>query len=938
MNTSANPSNGFWVHEYGCRLSRWAIEIKHALVTFLVLGMAVAGFAQSFQNMGFEAATLVPLENSSMGEVQAVPAFPGWTAYRGASVAPFVLYDNMTLDGVNVSIVDTNKPYGLQILDRAFQGKFTALLQAGFGALGPPNRDSAAVAQTGLIPASAKTLLFDANVVSTRADQFTVSLAGQNLPFFALASFTNYVLFGVDISGFAGQTQEIRFTAYPNPPPGYAMNMVYLDDVRLSSAAPGAPPFLFRPPQGLTVAEGHAALFSVLASGFPPLSYQWLFNTTNLISGATNSTFRLANVQLSQAGAYTVVMTNIHGAVTSPPAVLIVGEQADYTYTTNNGAITITGVINLSGSVIIPSVINGFPVTSIGNHAFERCYMTSVQIPDGITNIGRAAFAGCAQLNEVKVGNGVITIGDDAFSLSRVLANVVIGNGVTTIGNSAFRECTGLTNVSIGSSAKSIGNDAFYFCSRLPIVTIPDSVTSIGGEAFAYCSSLIEVLIGKSVANLGRGAFASCSSLRMVTIPDSVETIGDSAFAFTSLTTVTIPNSVKSIGAEAFALCPNLSSVTIGNSATNIGLNAFWGCPSLTAITVGGLNSVYSSAVGVLFNKSQTTLIQYPGGMTGSYTIPNGVTSIGDSAFSQCVRLTTVTLPASVTSIEFRAFLDCPNLEGVYFHGNAPTLGLAVFSDDSSATLYYLAGTTGWGETYGGLPTTLWVEVPIIQSSMLTQTAEAGSVLGLWAQATNALPLSYWWYFNETNFIGGSTNCELTLTNVQFSQSGAYTAVISNALGAVTSAPAMLNVIAPVDRRPVPGINLFGGAGSLLNLDCVDSLCLAPHWTPLDSVSLTSASQYYFDLTVPLPPQRFYRTWQSTTLGPVSRLDLHMIPAITLKGDMGNKIRVDGINQFGPTDAWFTLDTVTLTNSTQLYFDVTVVGQPPRLYRIVPSP
>lgn len=119
-------------------------------------------------------------------------------------------------------------------------------------------------------------------------------------------------------------------------------------------------------------------------------------------------------------------------------------------------------------------------------------------------------------------------------------------------------------------------------------------------------------------------------------------------------------------------------------------------------------------------------------------------------------------------------------------------------------------------------------------------------------------------------------------------------------------------------------------------MDYCDSLSSMPNWKTLDSVSLSSPLQCYFDLSWPLPSQRFYRTSQATGASPV--IDLHMIPAITLTGIVGDQIRVDAIDQFGPTDAWFTLDTVTLTNTSQLYFDVTAPGQPARLYRLVLVP
>ena len=224
---------------------------------------------------------------------------------------------------------------------------------------------------------------------------------------------------------------------------------------------------------------------------------------------------------------------------------------------------------------------------------------------------------------------------------------------------------------------------------------------------------------------------------------------------------------------------------------------------------------------------------------------------------------------------------------------------------------------------------------PAILVSPGPQTTEEGSAVGLRVKASSSLPLFYFWYLNSTNLTSCSTNWGLKLTNVQFSQSGAYTVVVSNALGAVTSAPAMLNVIAAVERRPVPGVKVTGESASLLNVDYANSLSPAPNWTTLGSVSLATSPQYYFDLTLPLPPQRFYRAWQTGTPGVMPSLDLNLVPAITLAGNIGHSVRLDYINQFGPTDAWATLATVTLTNTSQLYFDVSAPGQPSRLYRLV---
>jgi hypothetical protein len=155
----------------------------------------------------------------------------------------------------------------------------------------------------------------------------------------------------------------------------------------------------------------------------------------------------------------------------------------------------------------------------------------------------------------------------------------------------------------------------------------------------------------------------------VLTIPDTINglpvtRIGSEAFENTIVFTVRIGNRVTDIETKAFYECTGINNVTIPGSVTNIEDQAFFECTGLGAITVDTNNPVFSSVAGVLFNRSQTTLIQYPGAL-GAYTIPSSVTMIGSHAFDACYNLTSVTIPNSVTNIGDAAFNNCFGLTAI---------------------------------------------------------------------------------------------------------------------------------------------------------------------------------------------------------------------------------------------------------------------------------
>ena len=163
------------------------------------------------------------------------------------------------------------------------------------------------------------------------------------------------------------------------------------------------------------------------------------------------------------------------------------------------------------------------------------------------------------------------------------MTSITIPDSVTNIGGSAFENCTSLENITIPNSVTSIEKKAFYGCKSLTSITIPDCVTSIGNGAFYGCKSLTSITIPNGVTSIGEGAFRNCKSLTSITIPNGVTSIGRSAFEYcTSLTSIAIPNGVTSIDYYTFEYCTSLTSIIIPDSVTSIGGSAFKGCDNLT--------------------------------------------------------------------------------------------------------------------------------------------------------------------------------------------------------------------------------------------------------------------------------------------------------------------------------------------------------------------
>ena len=206
--------------------------------------------------------------------------------------------------------------------------------------------------------------------------------------------------------------------------------------------------------------------------------------------------------------------------------------------------------------------------------------MTSVTIPDNVTNIGSEAFSGCSNLRSITIPESVTSIGKDAFHSCSSLNSVHISS-IDAWLNLNFDSVTSTSNPCYNGASIYLNNEL------LTELIIPDSVTKIGSYALQGCSSLTSVTIPNSVTSIGYYAFQGCSSLKTVTISNSVTSIGEDAFCFCSrLTNIAIPDSITSIGKDAFLACSSLKRVYYAGKATD------W-----ASISIGSNNSSLTYAI-----------------------------------------------------------------------------------------------------------------------------------------------------------------------------------------------------------------------------------------------------------------------------------------------------------------------------------------------------
>ena len=381
---------------------------------------------------------------------------------------------------------------------------------------------------------------------------------------------------------------------------------------------------------------------------------------------------------------------------------------------------SITNVIIPESVILNEEVIR---VKELNDNIFKNNeIIESIIIPNNIITIGDSAFYNCSNLKTVTISENsqLTTIENNAFYNCSLLSSIYIPVSVTSIGNSAFYGCSNLATVTISENSQltTIGVSAFEECSSLTSIYIPSSVTTIGTSAFSNCSKLTTVTIGENsqLTSIGYYAFIECSSLTSIYIPDSVTTIGDSAFYnCNSVTSIYIPSSVTTLGDSAFYGCSNLTIYCEASSLPS-GWDSSWN-PSNRPVIWNSYGGIHGNLNGLDYiayqDKEENSYIAITGynGSNSDVVIPkyiemNGenipVKEIANDTFKDYTEITSVTIPDSVTTIGDSAFYNCNSVTSIYIPSSVTTLGDSAFYGCSNLTIYCEASSlpSGWDSSW----------------------------------------------------------------------------------------------------------------------------------------------------------------------------------------------------------------------------------------------
>lgn len=359
--------------------------------------------------------------------------------------------------------------------------------------------------------------------------------------------------------------------------------------------------------------------------------------------------------------------------------------------------------------------------TSIPDNFCSGSSITSLMIPNTVTEIGDSAFRDCSSLEKLSLPASVTKIGNNAFAGCSDLTAITIPGTVKEIGESAFSYCSSVTLIQIAEGTEVLQNSAFSGCSSAAVITLPSTLTAIGEYVFSDNNQLKELIVPENVKSMGRNMLEGCNAIEKLTVPYAGLTAGDRSTlndlfysvpetltsleitggesipenycnSITSLTELKLSDSITSVGNYAFDRCENLADITMSENITQVGNSAF----SNTAWYDANDNGIVYAGKTALSYKGKIPSnlnLKFKDGIVGiadyafydvddiaSVTFPKTLENIGNYAFYGCNGLTKVTIPDSVSSLGSYAFAECASLENITLSENIAHIGSNPFS------------------------------------------------------------------------------------------------------------------------------------------------------------------------------------------------------------------------------------------------------------------
>lgn len=335
-------------------------------------------------------------------------------------------------------------------------------------------------------------------------------------------------------------------------------------------------------------------------------------------------------------------------------------------------------------------------VKRLEQETFLNCRnLKRVSLPDGITYIGVSCFSECQKLEQVNMPASVETIdqyafydncvrtapldlpaslktiGQYAFAYNYELPSVTFSDGLTDVGTCAFRDCRTIEQARLPESVTMVGQNVFYNCDSLRTFTFPQNIKEVPWGFLESCDALTSVTLADGTTSIASYAFSYCPRLASINIDQpTLSSLGDCVFQNTAFTTFSLPNSVTSAGSCIFQRCAQLTSVNVPTGIDYVPYDYCYECPKLNDVQMhDGIRTVRHNAfvdckaLAAIDLNDQITSIEYSA-FRGCENLvldrlPAALTSIGDGAFQNCKAITgTMTVPTGVTSIESRAFRE----------------------------------------------------------------------------------------------------------------------------------------------------------------------------------------------------------------------------------------------------------------------------------------